>query len=446
MKRSLYIIQLLAFALPAWASGDAQPINLSAVLQLTNARSLEVELAQEKLNEAKALHASAVSQFFPWLAPGVVYKRHDNLIQAVDGQLLDVQKQSWAPGVAIAAEMQTGDAIYRKLAASQQVKAAQQALAAERQQSMLMAVSRYFALLRSQASVQVAQEAVRISEDYLVQLNQAVEAGLAFKGDELRVRTQTARNQLQLEQARTERRLAAARLAEVLHLDPAVDLIGASSELAPLKLHDSKGSPKELVAQALKARPEQLQNAALVGSAQAGLKGAVYGPLLPNLGAQAFFGGLGGDSDVGNSRFDAQQDYSVGLSWRIGPGGLFDPSRKQSAQARLRTAEIVSERMRERIAREVVEAEVRCQALAQQVKTAKTMVAAAEQGFALARERKEFAVGIVLETLKAEEDLTRARQDYFKTIAEFNAAQYELNVALGPADGKQSSPKAASGK
>lgn len=431
MKKRIVIVLLLAAAIPASATEQAQPINLSAILQLTNARNLEVELAKEKLEEAKALHANAVAQFFPWLAPGVTYKRHDNLIQAVDGQFLDVQKQSWAPGLAIAAEVQTGEAIYRRLAASQQVKAAQQAVAAERQQSVVLAVYRYFALLRTQAQVQVAQEAVRISEDYLAQLNQAVGAGLAFKGDELRVRTQNARNQLQLQQARTERRLAAARLAEALQLDPTVDLIGASSELVPLKLSGAEGSQKELIAQALKARPEYLQSAALVGSAQAGVNGAIYGPLIPTLGAQAFFGGLGGDSDAGRSRFDQQQDYSVGLGWRIGPGGLFDSSRKHAAQARLRTAEIGSEKTREKIAREVVEAQVSSQSLALQIDNAQNMVASAEEGFELARARKEFSVGIVLETLKAEEDLTRARHDYFKTVAEFNAAQYQLRAALG---------------
>ena len=37
----------------------------------------------------------------------------------------------------------------------------------------------------------------------------------------------------------------------------------------------------------------------------------------------------------------------------------------------------------------------------------------------------------VLETLQAEQDLTRARLDYMKTVAELNRAQYALSRATG---------------
>ena len=62
---------------------------------------------------------------------------------------------------------------------------------------------------------------------------------------------------------------------------------------------------------------------------------------------------------------------------------------------------------------------------------AQRVFAAAEEGLRLAQVRKEFAVGMVLETIQAEQDLTRARLDYLKTVAEFNRAQYALSRATG---------------
>ena len=38
---------------------------------------------------------------------------------------------------------------------------------------------------------------------------------------------------------------------------------------------------------------------------------------------------------------------------------------------------------------------------------------------------------IVLETIQAEQDLTRARLDYLKAVAESNKAQYTLSKAIG---------------
>jgi outer membrane protein TolC len=40
-------------------------------------------------------------------------------------------------------------------------------------------------------------------------------------------------------------------------------------------------------------------------------------------------------------------------------------------------------------------------------------------------------VGIVLETVQTEQELTRARLDYLRAIAEFDKAQYALLRATG---------------
>jgi outer membrane protein TolC len=68
---------------------------------------------------------------------------------------------------------------------------------------------------------------------------------------------------------------------------------------------------------------------------------------------------------------------------------------------------------------------------ADQLETARRALRDAEEGLRLAQTRQEFAVGVVLENIQAEQDLTRARLDYFKTVAEFNKAQYALTKAVG---------------
>jgi OMF family outer membrane factor len=62
---------------------------------------------------------------------------------------------------------------------------------------------------------------------------------------------------------------------------------------------------------------------------------------------------------------------------------------------------------------------------------ARRALTAAEEGLRLAQQRQEFGVGVVLENILAEQDLTRARTDYLKAIAEFNKAQYGLSKAVG---------------
>ena len=143
------------------------------------------------------------------------------------------------------------------------------------------------------------------------------------------------------------------------------------------------------------------------------------------------FGGLGGGQYGDWGSLGAQEDYAVGLSWRVGPGGIFDFDRQRAAQARLNVAQIGGEKWRDEITRQVVEAATRADSLAQQLETAKSAVAAAEENYRLAQQRKELGVGVVLETIQAEQELTRARLDCLRGIADFNKAQYALQRAVG---------------
>ena len=85
-----------------------------------------------------------------------------------------------------------------------------------------------------------------------------------------------------------------------------------------------------------------------------------------------------------------------------------------------------------KVIRQVVEAtDVSPVSIRTDLKSARRAFNAADEGLRLARQRQEFGVGVVLENILAEQDLTRSRTDYLKAIAEFNKAQYELSRATG---------------
>jgi outer membrane protein TolC len=410
-------------------TNSAYPIDLPMVLRLAGAQNLDIQIARERLAEARANYGSAQSQFFPTLTPGIGYRRHDDNIQDVAGNVFEVHKQSYAPGATIGAQIDFGDAIYKQLAAKQLVRAADHAADAQRQESTATAAQLYFDLLAAQSAIGVAFEAVNISSNYEAQVGQAVGAGLTFKGEQLRVRVQTERNQLTLRRALEDRRNAASKLAQSLHLDPAIDLLPRDSDLVPVTLLQTNLAA--FVQEAITSRPELKQSSALIASAREAKNGATYGPLVPSLGAQAFFGGLGGGKDNEWGNFDHQQDYVAGLFWRIGPGGLFDFDRQRAARARLNVAQLSGEKLRDEILRQVVDAFTRAESLSYQLDTARRAMTAAEQTLQLTQQRREFGVGVVLEAIQAEQELTRARLDYLKNIAEFNKAQYALLRAMG---------------
>jgi outer membrane protein TolC len=121
----------------------------------------------------------------------------------------------------------------------------------------------------------------------------------------------------------------------------------------------------------------------------------------------------------------------VGLSWRIGPGGLLDFGRINASQARLDVAELTALKSSDDIARQVVESYTRVRSLSDQIAASRQSLSAASETLRLTRQRKQLGVGIVLEDIQAQQELVRGRADYLTAVAEFNKAQYVLGKVIG---------------
>jgi len=420
------------------APADALAIDLPTTLALAGAESLEVELARLRTHEARAVHERTRARYFPWIEPFAGYRRHEGRLQDIVGRILDTDRQAYDVGAAVVAEVDLGRVLYENLAAKQRARAAEHASESQRRESVALAASRYLELARTEASVEVAAESVRIARDYADQLERAVAIGIAFQGDLHRARARVERNLRLASQVGVERRVAAARLAEALALDPAADLRIAAPELGIWALVDPEADQEALVRDALARRPELRAVASAERAAAAEHDAARVGPWLPTIGGRASVYGLGGGVGDARGRFGDGQDYGVGLRWRLGPGGLFDAGREREMAARAQQAGIERRRLAETVTREVVEAHTRARALAEQRAMAERMLEASEETLRLSRERKAFGVGSVLETLAAEEDLTRARLEYVGLVSEANRAQLELQRAIGDEPGKTS--------
>jgi outer membrane protein TolC len=417
----------------AGAAPSTYPIDLATTLRLAGAQNLDVQLAHNAVAEAHANYVSALERFLPTLAPSASYLHHSGFDQDVNGRMVDVTKHNDTTGAYLTAQIPVGDAIFTALQTHQLMAAADAGATAQEQDSGLTAAQQYFALVSAGALVEVVNDSLRISQTYEQQLKEAVQIGIAFKGDALRVQTQTERLQLDLTRARQQQRLAAAQLAQTLHLQPTVELIPAEREPAPLALSDLTASPEELIRTALRNRPELARSTAQIAAAEESRRGAIYGPLLPTIGGQAFAGQFnGGPGDTGDSG-GARRDYAVGLSWKIGPGGLLDLGRIRASGARLTAAELSDEKLRDQIGREVVDGYTRVQSLFEQLRVARVNLNSAEETLRLTRQRKQMGVGIVLEDIQAQQELQKVRTDLVTIVTELNQQQYALLHSVGTA-------------
>lgn len=420
------LVLLCVACTAARTQADPQTITLDTALRLAGARNLAVELARERVREARSQLDQERRLLIPWLAPGIGYRRHDGNLQDIVGDVFDASKQSGTAALTLQAQLDLGDTRYRILAARQGLSASEAQNDAQRRTTHLTVAAAYTDLCRASALVVTAEEATRISDRTLAQVREAVAAGIAFAGDAARAELQRSRNEAARLVALQEVRLASVRLAQLLRLPPADELRPDLTEFVPVQLVSTNTPLDSLVASALTSRPELRRAEALTEAARARRNATTRGPWFPTLGAQAAFGGLAGGRNSSFGDADDFQDYGAGISWRIGPGGIGDRSRTRTAEARLRIAELEREQLRDDVVREVVELRSRSDLALGQLDVAARTLTAARRLLDLTLARREFGVGAVLEAIDAEREFSRAQAEQLQAIADHNRTQWML--------------------
>jgi outer membrane protein TolC len=405
-------------------------VDLPTVMKLAGANNDEIQLARMKHTESVAESKQAWQRFWPSLSLGAGYRGHDGRIQDVAGAVFDARKQQYTVGTAILIDWSPGDLYYSALAAQQKALAAEQLAEKSHRDILQEAVNRYFQLLAAEASLAIIEDDLQITQDYEKQISGAVTSGTAFRADLLRVKTQVSRAKLTIRQTQEKRDLAAAALSETLRLPPQTELRPAKSDLVPVRLNGQVGVAT-LISQAAQNRPEMKAAGAANSAAVLETDRARVAPMIPNVQAGYTLGGLGGGIGNQTGNFGRQQDFFLGLGWKIGPGGLFDQQRQKIAHAREESSLLQTGQIKAAIGREIVEAAAKSQSAHDQISINDEAVTAAEEMVKLAKERQASQLGVVLEYLLAREELTRARQSRVLAVTEFNQAQHELKRAVG---------------
>lgn len=150
-RRFPFVLGLALAGIAAAATPGTSTIDLPTALRLAGADNLEVKIARERIAEARAAGDSAKARFLPWLTPAVIVRRHDDNIQAVNGPILDADKQSLAANVTLNAQLDLGETYYQNLVAKQQVRTNEAALAGRQRDAVLRAATAYFDLARAAA-------------------------------------------------------------------------------------------------------------------------------------------------------------------------------------------------------------------------------------------------------------------------------------------------------
>jgi len=413
---------------------ETMPVDLPTAFQLAAGDNPQVRLARERIRAAVAQYDQASVLWLPSISAGPRWLRHDGQIQDTRGDVIRVSRNSLFVGGGATVSVDTAEARFAPLAARQVVAAHQAGSRATTNSTLLDVSNGYWDLVRSYSNEAIVREAVensqaleKLAESYLrnEKLKQA---------DAERIRAEVRARLQELDLADQDKRVASARIARLLRLDPFLTLVPAEERPVPIDLTDLTQGRQEFAATALGSRPELAESRALANAAAARLRQVQYGPWLPSLLLDYDAGGFGGGPNDFFGDFDGRSDAEAAAIWTVRNLGHGEWAAQRERASEVRQARLRIVDQMDRVVSEVAESLARVDARRAQLDSAQMAVEAAQRSYDLnIKLFREGGIELILpiEVVQSVNALARARQDYLTAVVEHNRAQFELLWALG---------------
>jgi outer membrane protein TolC len=435
----------------ATASEDAGrfPVNLTTVLQLAGAENWRVHLAAERVQEAEANLDEAQAAWLPSLVAGFGYTKHDGQIQATNGDIVDVSRNALFVGggarsgqapiaggaggpARLQVDLSLTDALYRPLVA-RQMKTAEEFRQSATFNDVLRdaAVAYYDLILATGREENLRALDIPLAKGLLDQTKKFVAAGKGSKADVTRIQTElTERRQLRID-AEAGVHIAAAKLAQILQLDPETSLFALEERPIVIDIIEPTMPVSELVATGLATRPELGERYARLEAGESALERERWRPFLPNLSMGASAGAFGGGVGSSVNGLDGRSDFDIAAVWEVRNLGFGHAARQDQQRSRYQQSLYAYHATRDGIVSEITQAYHQAQSQQKQIKLAELRIKNAFETFELSKARIRGLAGLPLEALQAVQAVADARQNLLEAVVGYNQAQFRLMRAIG---------------
>lgn len=398
-------------------------IDLAGAVERAGRDNLALRLSAARAAEAEGERASARAYPWPEVGVGALARHTDGRLQGTFGDLGTATFDTALANAIVRWDLNPGAAHFRNRAAGRSVEASRSGVAVAREQAGHDAATQYLELVGAAALASVARETRDEARTFLRMAEVLEEKGLGPGADVQRARAEVARRTQALTAAEEAFRLASARLAETLAVDPATWVIPTDDAIREPELPGTKGADA-LATRALTARPEARRAEEELEAARAAVEVLHWETWGPGLTLEAQRGTLGrGFSDTAG-----QSILGARLAWTFRPSEI---GAVHAARARLDAARVNVETTHLRIRTEVVAAREKLEAARKRLPSAREALDASERALHISQTRFTGGLGNALEVLQAQEALAGARAEAVEILVEAHESIYDLRRALG---------------
>lgn len=422
-----------------------EPVSLKKVLLSTLENNLPIRISAAGYDSQKYLYWGAIGR----LAPDYTLTYRGQQLNNQGSAISRIYTTSSTLRFPV---FQGGRVVYGILSNLYKTRAAKSQYYATINDALLDAYRRYYDLVLNQTLLQIRVKSVELSRTQLRLNEQLKNAGVGTNFAIYQSRTQLALDKQAMLQQQVVLRQSALALAQVLNTSMAINFVPQESEVRELRLIQPTTSISELLAVALRLRPElkQYENLRLAANRNIQIAQA---PLYPTMqffssvtesqrnggGSNSGGGtsGLSGSTVIiptggggGGIGISGSGGYSVSagfdLTFAIPNMGIPDVANTMSARALARQALLNSNQQYLNVVQQVRSSYLNMLTAKEQVQVAAEGLISSTEQLRLANLRVTYGQGINLELIQAQRDYVTALTTHAQAVINFNIAQAQL--------------------
>lgn len=444
-----------ALEAPQIEAGDRpMPINLAAALKLADARPLIVVAAQASVWVAEAQLTRARLLWVPALEFSSAYVRHDGFgpdfnrgINTPERPMNQNINFLYSGFGLINTTVETTEMIFQPLVKRQVLNSRKWDIQTAKNDALLQTANAYFSVHQWRGCYAGALDVVA-KGNKLVERIDAQSKDLVPRAEVDRARRMLAELQQKAASTREAWRVNSADLTQILRLDPRVIVVPLEADYLQVTLIDPSRPLDDLMPTALLNRPELASQKALVEAAVARIREEKLRPFLPTLFLNGFqtpgekiqAGVMGIGPDGNMNLWSPRSDITPQLSVAAESMGLGNLARVKEKRGEQSQAMVELFKIQDRVSADVVRTQARLQSAAvravQAERGLREGLITYQKNYEGLRQTSRFGNVLVQiyrpqEAVAALEHLSRAYDEYFGAIADYNRAQFQMFHALG---------------
>jgi outer membrane protein TolC len=441
-------VELASSAIPQPLSDMSQPgqvdLNLPTALAMVGGQHPVVGFARWRVQEAYAQLAQAEALWLPSIQAGFSFNRHDGNLQASDGAINDVNRNSFQYGLGagavgagttqrpgLVAQFHLADAIFQPKVAQSTVWARGHAASATLNQQMLSAALAYIELIRAYQDVSILKSSKSLTEELAKVTRDFAETGRGLQADAERVQTELALVENRLIAAGEQAEVASARLAQAISLDGYRKIVPMDVTVVPLEMMSTMDDKATLIGTGLAMRPELKESQALVAAACQAYKREKYAPFVPSVLLGFSTGGFGGGLGNNLEDIDGRYDIDAMMTWQVRNLGVGEKAARRQQSARVQQAKFERIQVMDQVARQISESFAQVQFRRRQISVTERAIGFAQKSYERDLKRIRDGEGLPLEVLQSLRALEDSRRAYLTAVVDHNQAQFQLQWAQG---------------